>query len=212
MHAFSNIPGTTYENQQDVANQFNQHFINVGTSLADLIENTNVDPISYINNSSPAPSFFMSPITEENVSLLFSQLNADNTSLDIPNKLIKMACGSLVVPFTLLYNESISTGIVPKVLKISKVIPIYKSGIMTEPMNYRPISIISPFSKVFERLIHEQLIFYINKHNILFQFQFGFRKGHSTEQAILETADYVKIAMDIINFILGYLSGFLKSF
>jgi hypothetical protein len=156
----------TYKNQQDVANQLNHHFINVGPSLADFIENTNVDPISYINNS-PSTSFIMSPVNETNVSLLFSQLNSNKTSLDIPNKLIKIACRPLAVPFTLLYNESIAKGSVPEVLKISKVIPIYKNGITTESNNYRPISILSPFSKVFERLIYDQILtFIINKHNI----------------------------------------------
>jgi hypothetical protein len=67
------------------------------------------------------------------------------------------------VPFTLLYNESIAKGSVPEVLKISKVIPIYKSGITTESNNYKPISILSPFSKVFEHLIYDQLLSVINK-------------------------------------------------
>jgi hypothetical protein len=80
----------SYESQQDVANQLNHHFINVGPSLADLIKNTNVDPISYINNL-PSSCFIMSPVNETNVSILFSQLNPNKTSLDIPNKLIKIS-------------------------------------------------------------------------------------------------------------------------
>jgi hypothetical protein len=79
----------------------------------------------------------MFPVNETNVSLLFSQLNPNKDSPDIPNKLIKIACRPLAVPFTLLYNESIANGIVPEVLKISKVIPIYRNGITTESNNYR---------------------------------------------------------------------------
>ena len=200
-----------YENQQDIANQFNNHFINVGSSLSDLIENPNVDPISYISKS-PPNSLTMSPVSEANVSLLFSQLNPNKASLDIPNKLIKIAAGPLSVPFTLLYNESILNGSVPKVLKISKVTPIYKSGLMTEASNYRPISILSPFSKVFECLIYEQLLSFINKQNILYKFQFGFRKGYSTEQAILETTEYLKTAIDKKLYTCGIFLDFSKAF
>ena len=141
-------------------------------------------------------SFTMSPVSEANVSLLFSQLNPNKASLDIPNKLIKIAARPLSAPLTLLYSESKSNGSVPEVLKISKVIPIYKSGLMTEAGNYRPISILSPFSKVFECLIYEQLLSFFNKKNILYKYQFGFRKGYSTEQAILETTEYLKTAID----------------
>ena len=52
--------------------------------------------------------------------------------------------------------------------------------------NYRPISTLFPFSKVFERLVCDQLLAFIEKENILYQYQFGFRKGFFTEQAILE--------------------------
>ena len=63
---------------------------------------------------------------------------------------------------------------------------------LSQELNYRPISILSPFSKVLERLIYNQLYDFLEKHSILFQYQFGLRKGYSTEQAILEF--YFKIS------------------
>lgn len=89
---------------------------------------------------------------------------------------------------------SVSSGTVPNIFKISKVTPIFKSGSPTDPSNYRPIASQSPFCKVFERIVYDQLINYLNKHNILFKYQFGFRKGYSTEQAILELTDTLKEA------------------
>jgi hypothetical protein len=69
--------------------------------------------------------------------------------------LIKIASHLLCKPFVKIYNESISTEIVPEIFKISKVTPVsYKSGVTTESGNYRPTAIISPFSKVLERLIY----------------------------------------------------------
>ena len=92
----------------------------------------------------------MSFVTETQVSTLFKTLDANKSSIDIPNKVIKLAPDPLSVPFTQIYNKSIETGIVPNVLKVSQVTPVYKNGDVTDPgnYNYRPISTLSPFSKV----------------------------------------------------------------
>lgn len=75
---------------------------------------------------------------------------------------------------------------VPHQWKDSIVTPIYKSGNVKEANNYRPISVISNFAKVFEQCIKSRLISFLNMHNILSKRQFGFRKNISTETAILD--------------------------
>ena len=87
-------------------------------------------------------------------------------------------------------------GVVPDILKISKVTPIDKGGEVTDPTNFRPISTLSTFTQIFEKLVHKQLINYIEKRKILFQFQFGFRKGHSTLEAITEITNTLRKAID----------------
>ena len=67
---------------------------------------------------------------------------------------------------------------------------------MSDAGKYMPISTLSHFSKVFEQLVYDQLVAFIEKENILYQHQFGFRKGFSTEQAIIEITDYVKSSID----------------
>ena len=120
--------GKMFTTPYDVANQFNTHFINVGPSLANSIPDyTNSDPTVYIHNS-PLSSFVMSTVTESQVSKLFSQSNIHKASLDIPNRLIKIASKQLSVPFTFIFNKSITTGIIPDIFKISRVTPIYKNG------------------------------------------------------------------------------------
>ena len=54
-------------------------------------------------------------------------------------------------------------GIVPDLFKISRITPIYKSGVLTDPNNYRPISILSPFSKTLERIVYDQLLHFLEK-------------------------------------------------
>ena len=79
--------------------------------------------------------------------------------------------------------------------KISQVTPIYKSGDVTDTSNYRPIATLSPFTKVLERLIYDQLYAFLEKFDVLYKYQFGFRKGFSTEQAILEITDSLNMSL-----------------
>ena len=98
---------------------------------------------------------------------------------------MKQNMHALIKPLAYLINCSINKGIFPDELKIAKVIPIYKSGDKTSIENYRPISVLSIFSKFFEKIMYNHLINFVNKHNILYKYQFGFKKRHSTNHAIL---------------------------
>ena len=102
------------------------HFINVSPYLASKIAKSSVNPTLYISFSSSS-SFVMSSVTETQVSSLFKTLDANKSSTDIPNKLIKLAAEPLSVPFTKIYNQSIEIGIVPNILKMSQVTPVYKN-------------------------------------------------------------------------------------
>ena len=137
-----------YINNEDIGDQFNKHFINVGPNLASKIEKSEENPTQYISSSS-INSFVMESVTEAQVSNLFKNVDTNKSSIGIPNKLIKIAAEPLSVPFTQIYNQSIETGVVPNILKVSQVTLVYKNGDATDPANYRPISTLSSLSKVF---------------------------------------------------------------
>ena len=200
-----------YTKQSDIAERFNNYFVNIGPELASKIADNNICPTQFINKS-PTSSFNLCPVTEPQVFTLLSGLNERKSYTNIPIKLIKMASGLLTSPFRKIFNESIATGSVPEVFKVSRITPIYKSGSPTELGNYRPIAVISPFSKIFERMIYDQLLFYLEKHNILFNYQFGFRKGYSTEYAIPETIENLKTAIDENRITCGIFLDFSKAF
>ena len=88
-----------------------------------------------------------------------------------------------------MFNISFSSGTVLSQFKIARVLPVFKKGIQTLCENYRPISLLIIFNRILERLMYKRLISYIDKFNILYSKQFGFRKSHSTEHAILSTTD-----------------------
>ena len=113
---------------------------------------------------------------------------------------------------TFLVNDSIKQGIVLDLFKVSCVIPIYKNGDSTNPSNYRPIAILPSLNKILERIVYDQLINFLNKHNIIHKHQFGFRKNHSTEQAILELTDTLKKSIDNKDLTCGIFLDFTKAF
>ena len=174
--------------------EVSQHFVNVGPNLANKLPTSNLNAVSYIQNS-PISSFTMSPLTVSQVHVLFQSLDTSKASISIPNFIVQTAADVLAPIFCCIYNESISLGVVE-----------------TDPNNYRPISIISLFAKAFERLVYEQLNSFLVKKKIISNYQFGFRKGYSTEQAILEITENFKSAIDNGKITCGLLLDLSKAF
>lgn len=107
----------------------------------------------------------------------------------ISNYILKRTIDYVSTPFAFCINECLKAGHFPDLLKISKVVPVYKKGEKSLPQNYRPISIVPVFSKVFESLIYKQINAYFEHNNILSDAQFGFRERKSTTSAILNVID-----------------------
>ena len=110
------------------------------------------------------------------------------------------------------FNLAIQTGIYPDELKIAKVIPIFKSGDTTECTNYRPISVLSIIDNIFERILKKRMVEYLEKFNILYEYQFGFREGHSTTHALVEIIDNIKESIDKNNMTCGIFVDLSKAF
>jgi sarcosine oxidase/L-pipecolate oxidase len=94
------------------------------------------------------------------------------------------------------FNLTFLTGTIPDDLKIALVTPIFKANEKNEFKNYRPISVLTCFSKLLEKLMYKRLIHHIEKINILTQRQYGFRENSSTELAIIELVDRITKAID----------------
>ena len=112
----------------------------------------------------------------------------------------------------MVFNNSLQLGIFPDVFKISKVTPVDRGGNDLDPSNYRPISTLSALTQIFKKLICEQLVNYLERRSILYQYQFGFRKGHSTAQAIAKIADNLRKSIDNNMYTCGVFLDFSKAF
>ena len=129
---------------------------------------------------------------------LLKQLNpAKSTGIDnLTGKFLKKGAPVLASPITDLVNLSISLSLFPDDCKIAKLKPIYKKEAKTKTKNYWPISLLPLLSEIIERIIHNQTQQYLDKNNILYKYQSGFRKHHSTDTCLSYLTDKVKIGFE----------------
>ena len=83
-------------------------------------------------------------------------------------------------------NTSILEGTFPKKLKLAKVVLVFKSGEDTDPNNYRPISLLSIFNRIFERLMYKRLKSFFEINGLFYESQYGFREKYSTQHALID--------------------------
>ena len=125
---------------------------------------------SYINNISSTPySFYLKPVTQDEIINHLQNLNSSKSTAtnEISIKFIKIAAHVIASILTKLYNICISEGSFPNILKLSQIIPIYKKGPKNLCSNYRPSFLLSPFSKIFEKCLYNQLINYLNQKKLI---------------------------------------------
>ena len=109
----------------------------------------------------------------------------------ISNKLLKHIAPIIITPLHYLINLSLESGFIPRELKIAKIVPVFKDGDCLEYTNYRPISLLSSFAKLLEKIVARQIVGFLNAHNIIYQHQYGFRSNHNTSQPVLHFYDKI---------------------
>ena len=126
--------------------------------------------------------FHFTKVSENAISDFSKELKTNKvTGIDnLSGRFLKDGSKVLATPITQICNLSIKLSTVPDECKIEKLKPLYKKGKKTDPKNYRPISLLPVISKILEKVIHNQTIEFVTKKNILYKFQSGFRKFHST--------------------------------
>ena len=115
---------------------------------------------------------------------------------DMNAKLLKDAKQVVAEPLSKLINASFKQSKFPSALKKALVKPVHKKDCIEDPSNYRPLSILPVLSKVFERAAANQIVAYLNEHNLLNEIQHAYRKGHSTETCLNEITDFIYEEID----------------
>lgn len=204
--------GGKTSNNTAVCEIFIDYFSQIGIKLAEKIPKINLNPLNNISRIDR--SIFLRPASENEVGEIIKELNINKSSGPdgFPSVVIKSNVGKFSNILTCLFNRMLEQGSYPDCLKIGRITPVFKGGDTSDACNYRPISTISVFSKIFEKLLVNRLVKFMSKHNILYKFQYGFRKGCSTTTAIVELVDFLISEIDNKNVIGGLFLDLKKAF
>ena len=200
-------------NPTHIANRFCEYFTNIGPDLAKSIPASDKSHRSFLDGSF-SNSFFLHLASEQEVAEICSSFRSgtapgyDCISMNVVRESFNLICA----PLTYIINLSLNSGVVPKEMKIARVIPLFKSGDNSLFTNYRPVSVLPVFSKFLERIIYNRLLDFLNKYDILSRNQYGFRKNYSTAHALIQLYDKISSALDDKKVTLGLFIDLSKAF
>ena len=202
-----------------IAQEFNKYFVSIALNM-NKISNTNelgevkISPIENFKGfmtKSISNSIFLNDTSTEEVSKIIKDLENGKSS-DIPIKVIKKANSFLSPILAQHFNYLIKIGKFPDELKIGKITPIFKKDDEEVFENYRPISTLPIFAKIFEKIIYERLYSFLVSQKLLHSTQFGFRKSHSTSHAINYSVQLINDALENKKHVLGIFIDLSKAF
>jgi len=169
------------------AENLNNYFVDSVRELENSIEVVKKSPLDLLGSPNDRLNFVWREISPNDIVKIVSKLSNSKT-MDfywLSNYVLKQTVHLISEPLAFCINKALKTGYFPDFLKISKVVPVFKKGNKSLPQNYRPISIVPIFSKIFETVVYEQLNAHFLSNNLLTDSQFGFREGRSTTSAVL---------------------------
>lgn len=177
-----------------VANEFNNFFINVGLNLAKKFPL--LTPTGSVRMAVGC-TFQFHVITIDEIKSVVSKMSVNKAAGhdSIQTRVLKENINTLCPHLCHLFNHSLENSCYPDILKIAKVVPIYKSGDQNTPCSYRPISVLSVINTLFEKLVAQQLKEFITENNIIVPQQHGFVSNKSTSTAVLSLSQHIYSAM-----------------
>ena len=191
-----NLNGVNLTEPQTITESFNNFFSEIGGNLAKNFPNNDSQFKNYLGMPVAHSMYLFNTSVEEIIRVIKSLKNSNSLGHDnLPTKFIKLSAAQIAPALEKIFNLSMKTGVYPDALKVAKVIPIFKKGSPTSINNYRPISVLSPINKIFEKLLYTRLIKYIDKSKLLYKYQYGFRKNYSTEHALIELVDQIRLSI-----------------
>ena len=154
--------------------------------------NVVIDPIAFFNNINSSQTQINTIIIKE-ATITEAISETSGTSACGPDRMqasfFKNCAKEIISPLEMLFNKSLSEGIIPDALKRAAILPVFKSGDRSLPANYRPISLTPIIMKIFERIVRKQIVNFLTQHNIFITTQHGFREGRSCLSALLNVYD-----------------------
>ena len=188
----------TISDPQLIANHFNEFFTSIPSTIVEKINPSNNPPDLNQNIDIPLFSFLHDPVTETEIAEATKLLQPKKTQdiNGISTFVLQKIITAISVPLCHIFRSSFAVGIVPSQLKIAKIVPVFKAGSKDLMDNYRPISLLSGFSKIIEKIVCNRLTSFLDFNNLISNSQYGFRKNHSTLHPLVHFLNYVSKALD----------------
>ena len=207
------MEGKRLTREPDILEAFNHHFTSIGPRLAQKIE-VRSDDDCLQNITTESNNMIFGTIDENYILDAISQLK--NGKASGPDKvsitIIKDVKDLIAKPLKIIFNDSLINGAFPDIWKLARVTPIFKSGAKNDANNYRPISVISIFSRMLERLVHDQLYDFLKANKKLTCNQSAFQKLCSTITSLICSTDYWYENIDSRKINLTLFVGLKKAF
>lgn len=199
------------QNPEIIVNEFSNFFCSKSQTLA-----RSFDKLKYkFLGSRVLESIYLEPTNEREILNIVKHLrNTQSVGWDgISVKIIKSSIHAILKPLVVIANDMLETGIFPDHCKIAKIVPIYKKkGSCNLIDNYRPIALLSIFTKIFEKIIYRRFLSFFEKKNIINKNQHGFREGKSTITAISDFLETIIEALEKNNYTFGVFLDLQKAF
>jgi hypothetical protein len=196
-----------------ISNEFNKFFSNVGAAISQTVEQTQRDPLSYVNYRINTELHFGIFSQADFINIVDGFLPKEsNDFYGLSNKLLKSIKYEIATPLSHIFNLSFATGKFPTKLKISRTVPIFKSGDKTCCDNYRPISLLCTLSKVLEKAAAIKLVGHLRDNQLLSKDQFGFQEKTSTLHHLTKLTNYIANELNKKNYVVGIFLDLKKAF
>ena len=206
--------GVVISDNKGICNTMNNFFATVGNNLAQRLPN-NAQPEAFnafLRGNYPNKHSFAHTNPTE-VKNIINKLKSSSCGYDQVNTTtIKRASDVLAPTLSMLFNRCLDAGFFPAPLKISKIIPLFKEGDRDNASNYRPISLLSVFAKVLEKIVFIRMNNHIKQNNILSSQQFGFRSNLSPQSALISLTSHIIEHMEKQDYTIGIFLDFKKAF
>ena len=216
---FSDIPkslssnGSTITNQVEISNVFNNYFATIAEKTKENI-NPSHKHFSHFLKNRHHNSFFLSPTSKSEILSIISSLNSNKSvgPNSITIKILKLLKNDISSQLADIFNISFSTGVFPTILKVAKVVPVYKKDSKLDFSNYRPISLLPNIEKILEKLMYNRVYNFFTKNNLIYPLQFGFRQQYSTFHALISLTEDIRKNLDKGNVGCGIFVDLQKAF
>lgn len=191
--------GELLSNDLVKANEFNKYFLSCIADLKDQMEVRPGDTINFFGTLSESRHIFkLQNINLQEMKNIIVNMKCDKSagSDNISPRFVRECVNELAPMLMEIYNKIINLSDFPDNLKIHKIIPIPKQINASTVDKYRPISVLSTIDKIFGKVLFDKLLCYFEENNLLFDFQFGFRRGCGTEDAVVNVVQYICKGLD----------------